>query len=541
MESVTVNRYCTIFVLFGIFACVAAPAHATTRTASDCSYAAVSNALSASANGDTVIIPAGQCSWTSPLVITKAITLQGSGCTLDANSRPTSCSTIIQDDIPDNGVGTEAPVIDVTLVANSITHITGIQFNHNAPRNPYRTGGAVRVSGSNVDGRRVRIDTCFFNNLYSMSLLTNTVLGVIDHNTFQSPQVAIYVYDDNWNGRTYGDGAWTDANNFGTDRFLFIEDNSITCTTANCNNNLGHYTMVDGFAGMRYVFRYNVVTKGSLEGHGTESGQRRRGMRAVEVYRNTFAGVNAGQTVTYYRGGVGLIHDNCAQGYQQANDPLKLVNFREFSAFPPFSANNVAPGGADGTNPWDVNASGGPFYSGAASSGAALTVTVSGAAWATNQWRGYSIKKTSDGRFSEIQSNTSNTITYLNDGATGQGPSFTTGDAFTISKVVHAMDQPGRSGGSLVTGDVPVTRPVTWNDQVTDPWYEWNNLRDGSTNCSGGADVGFGPETLNIRINEHFFNNAQPGGYTPYTYPHPLVSGAPSAPASPTNLRVVSQ
>ncbi len=58
----------------------ASAAHATTRTAATCNSADVQNAINASASGDTVVIPAGTCTWTSGVSVSgKAITIQGSG------------------------------------------------------------------------------------------------------------------------------------------------------------------------------------------------------------------------------------------------------------------------------------------------------------------------------------------------------------------------------------------------------------------------------------------------------------------------------
>ena len=78
--------------------------------------------------------------------------------------------------------------------------------------------------------------------------------------------------------------------------------------------------------------------------------------------------------------------------------------------------------------------------------------------------------------FGWIVSRAQNTITYTDNGGY-QGPQtlvFCAGDTFEIRKVNHALDQPGRGGGSLITGDPPV-RPVGWNNQVTEPCYSWNN------------------------------------------------------------------
>src|SRR5688572_18992751 len=52
---------------------------AATVTAASCSYSHVQSAVNAASHGDTVNIPAGNCTWTSKLLVTVGITLQGAG------------------------------------------------------------------------------------------------------------------------------------------------------------------------------------------------------------------------------------------------------------------------------------------------------------------------------------------------------------------------------------------------------------------------------------------------------------------------------
>ena len=52
---------------------------AATVNAASCSRTAVESAVVASTYGDTVIVPAGSCTWASTLTVTRAITLQGAG------------------------------------------------------------------------------------------------------------------------------------------------------------------------------------------------------------------------------------------------------------------------------------------------------------------------------------------------------------------------------------------------------------------------------------------------------------------------------
>ena len=71
------------------------------------------------------------------------------------------------------------------------------------------------------------MDHCKVNDLNGM-VVADTVIGVMDHNTFiraTKNGSSVVIYDNNWNGRTNGDGSWADTTQFGSDRFLFLEDN----------------------------------------------------------------------------------------------------------------------------------------------------------------------------------------------------------------------------------------------------------------------------------------------------------------------------
>ncbi|MGB9473507.1 MAG: VCBS repeat-containing protein, partial [Candidatus Udaeobacter sp.] len=237
----------------------------------------------------------------------------------------------------------------------------------------------------------------------------------------------------------------------------------------------------------------------------------------MEVYNNTFTGTDLNRFVGGVRSGGVLFHDNSISGYWGDSATFELENYRNFHVFDPW-------GGADGTNAWDVNEPNAFFTGAAAANSSNGTVTVSGANWTANYWAGYTLRRTTDtcnsgtSNFSWILSNTSNTITYANTALyPGESSmSFCAGDSLEIRKVVHALDQPGRALGSLITGTPPV-RPTEWNDQVTEPCYSWNNI-------TGNAPVNF-DAAPGVRANVHYFNNASMPGYTPYTYPHPLVSG----------------
>ena len=453
-------------------------------------------------NGDTITLPAGILHWATRVTISKAITLQGAGVG----------TTVIMDSVQ------SGQLIQVTLAAGNLTRITGIEFQDGGRTN--RASDILRVVGSNTNGSKFRFDHSKWNNLNGASVF-DTVIGVIDHNTFVIDRTGlpINIYDSYWDGRTLGDGSWVAPTGFGSSQFLFIEDNTFT------HGNPYQEGITDSYAGGRFVVRHNNIFNGLIANHGTESTGRPRGGRAMEVYNNTFTGTDLNRFVGNVRSGGVLFHDNIVSGYWGNSATFALQNFRNFHVFAPW-------GGSDGTNAWDVNSPTVFFTGAAAANSANRTVTVSGVNWTTNYWAGYAIRRTSDVcnsgsiSFSEILSNTSNTITYVNNALyPGESAtSFCAGDSFEIRKVEHALDQPGRALGSLITGNPPV-RPGGWNNQVTEPCYSWNNT-------TGNAQVNFGAGP-GVRANVHYFNNTGMPGYTPYVYPHPLVTAQAPPPPTP--------
>jgi hypothetical protein len=467
---------------------------------SDGSAASVQGLHNQVLNGDTITIPAGTFTWTTRVTITKGITLQGAGVN----------STIIKDNVQ------SGRLIGVTLAANNVTRITGIDFENGGRSNPvFAPEGILHVDGDNRNGGKFRFDHCKWN--VKGPIVCDAVIGVIDHNTFPADLFSPAIYPDayRWNGLDNGDGAWSDPTSFGTDRFLFIEDNVFTKTIAST------YAITDSEGGGRFVIRHNQILQGGLvASHGTESTGRPRGSRAIEVYNNTFAGAGINKFVGDLRSGCLLFHDNTIGGYWGFLANYEMKNLRNIWNFNPW-------GGADGTNPWDVND---PtvYFRGTVSAVSGATVTVS-ANFTPNQYALYVLRRTSNVcssstiNFAEISSNTPNRITYGGAGF-GHNMAVCVGDTVEIRKVNFALDQPGRAGGSMVTGSPPVV-PSGWNNQVTEPCYSWNNTNTDNGSANVPLTLGAGLKNNGIMVND----TAMPG-YTPYTYPHPLVQGGQPSP-----------
>jgi hypothetical protein len=502
-------------------------AGAATIFPADASFPAVQTAVNSALNGDTVVIPAGTATWSSTLTIGKAITLQGAGIG----------QTIIKD-----GLSGTTLLMRWTIPANLPSRLTGIDFQDGGTR----VGGGVAIiefDGSNINGSTLRVDNSSFNLKGFVNF--ETIIGVVDHNVFWSNSASpLRINDTFWNDPTQlsGDKSWTDPPGYGSSQCLFIEDNifsSSSSTPPGCT---------DAYDGARFVLRHNTFNNNIIpQNHGTESHGRGRGCRVMEIYNNTYIGTNVNKFLGGCRSGSVLFHDNNISGFWQDAGIFGFANQRLLYPFPVW-------GQADGTNPWDTNDTadhtgngygGGPngvFATGtAASASSGTTVTVTGASWTTNQWVDYVVRRTSNlGNVTTmtsagIMSNTANTITYT--GSLGNSQltvpilSFASGDTLEIRKLVKVLDGVGVGQGSLVQDSPPGSGhpvvPTGWNDQVAEPCYSWNNVNE------LGHTVNFAPNSPGMFLlsGVHYFNNTRPPfSYTPYTYPHPLVSGALAAP-----------
>src|SRR4029077_14702520 len=138
----------------------------TTVNANSAAQSDVAAAIASAADGDIVTIPGGTASWTRTLRVKKGITIQGAGVG----------STTIKDSVQ------SGPLLDCSLAAGNLTRITGIEFQDGG-RSTNELGGVLKFTGSNTNGSQFRMDHCQFDDLNGM-IVANTVIGVIDHNTF---------------------------------------------------------------------------------------------------------------------------------------------------------------------------------------------------------------------------------------------------------------------------------------------------------------------------------------------------------------------
>lgn len=493
---------------------------AATINAVSCSFANVSNAVNAAAEGDTVVIPACQAgvSWTTPLTVTKGITIQGQGIG----------KTVLIDDVPkgNSSCGSSNPMIRFSVDSPSTFRLTGLTILGSATDPFICQPGHVVLSGSS---KAFRVDHVRFDNQQTVGIRTfGDLWGVIDHCEFQgNHKQGVIVDHEGWAGQSNGDGSWAAPTNFGSQEFIFIED----CTFTDANA-VGAGA-IDVFGGGRVVFRHN--TAAFLASHGTESTRRKRGIRAFEVYDNTFTAVQNPQfTAIFVRGGTGVVHDNTFLSDASGNKYTRIVileNDRSKDAFTPWAT-------CDGTSSFDNN-DGVAYVSGTHNGpdGVSNTLTdttkdftkaCSGGSCAGN---GFSIRNVTKGWGSQISSVTATTVSNSGS-AFGQNRSWNTGDQYQILRAYPCIDQVGRGQGDLLTGSTPT--PAVWPNQAQEPVYQWNNTLNGVGNPVMGSN------SVQIRVNRDYFDNQAKPGYTPFPYPHPLTLGTGGVVDPPTNLRKVA-
>jgi hypothetical protein len=226
---------------------------------------------------------------------------------------------------------------------------------------------------------------------------------------------------------------------------------------------------------------------------------------------------------------------------------------------------------ADGTSPYDKNQAGGPFLTGTIQSGPGvvqagdqkIVFTVTGGGLTPHAWANYSITNTTRGARGGVHPgipshNLYQTGTYIcdNDATTftcvygsqvsGTECDFNAGNGFAVNKVNVVMDAPGQGKDNAPFTGNPPLNPVHWPQQDVEGCFGWNNTQKIGNASPVGLPWNHDNSLSPLREGTDFFNRAPTtrdliitkyGAYTPYTYPHPLVSGRLGAPG---NLRVVN-
>ena len=406
-------------------------------------------------DGDTITIPTGSFTWTTTVTISKGITLQGAG--LSASH------------ITDQGLGGAALI--VTCTAAHFVRVTGLEFI----KSTAHPSGMVQFYGTNSGGNNevgFRFDHCKLNfpTTGGRGVYATGIFGVIDHNNVvvsgPGSQQSISV-DGSSVGSDGGFTPWTRPLTLGTDKAVYIEDNTFDYTA-----NDQAEDSVDAYAGARIVVRHNTFLSITQGFHGTDSGGN-RSPHSFEIYSNTYIN-NSSTTLRALtvRGGTGVIWGNTYGGSHGSWNGITLQYYRAYSSQSGWQQCN-------GTL-WQLGSTD------LASEGS-RTCSVNGGVGFNN------VDKETLGPW---------------------GGNYTTGFDGT-----GLLGYPGRDQPGFTTG------------QVSSPIYIWNQTPDlGAGTWAGGDPDDEALLATFIVQGRNWFNNIPKPGYTPYTYPHPLVIGGSPSP-----------
>jgi len=256
----------------------------------------VQAAVDAAADGDNVILPAGDVTWSQVYnhgnykycvrVYQKQVVIRGAG-----------KSTVIRDGTGGISGGAGGGLIYISGTQGKPFRITGLTF-------PSARSFGLLIDGSCLGWRVDRIvwenppDT--YQEGMEVSGTNGFTYGVVDHCDFI-----------NSNPATYGDesAAWQRPLTLGTANAIYFEDNRFSNTTPvlqSCSH---------GNRGIRVVYRRNDIHNMEVMFHGTDGGGA-RSIHSYEIYDNTFSDDSAANCyeMAAFRGGTGVVYNNAFTG-----------------------------------------------------------------------------------------------------------------------------------------------------------------------------------------------------------------------------------
>lgn len=279
----------------------------TTINAATCSFSDVQSAVASASDGDTVAIPAGNCTWTNAISVQKSIRILGAG------------------------IGQ--------------TNLNGGRFNASAP-----DGKQWRVSGMTITGtggfnvsshsKSWRIDNIRFNAVSGFS--QNRIIwiepddggytaGLVDHCIFDDPDSIQVHIREAWGG---GNNSYQRPLDLGGADAIYVEDCEFNHSVLQVSN-----PVTDCEGGGRIVMRHSSIKNSYTEMHDAIIGGL-RSCRKWETYANTFQTTYASGQCSYIgiRGGTGVAFDNTFLNAPDC-DPISVALYRTYQT---------------GGDPWDV-------------------------------------------------------------------------------------------------------------------------------------------------------------------------------------------
>jgi len=583
-----------------LFACLLSAfsgpiARANTLNAPDCSLTSVQSTINSASSGDTVIVPAGSCTWSSQVEISgKGLTLIGATvCNGTPTTQTTSCA--------DNTVitltyGADNLVVTGTSASNFV-ELSGFTF---IDRTPGESNGVIRFSGGMHGSVSFRIDHLhLMSNSGGVFLKLADSYGLVDHILADETGLSgmnppFVIYGD---GATRGYQNWNDPTAFGSNQAVYFENCTYNADTNSSTSQGRTEGFFDAYAGAKIVMRYNAVNNiGNTGGHGTDSGNW-RSTALQEIYNNTLTN-NVGHSLSphNFRGGTELVFNNTFTG----TSPYTIMSLGYFRISQvtdvgqwgsALSGLNWVPLSSDPTNfNSTVNTLNAPNWAASNSYATGVAVGPLGSSNPGNwnyQNRGSSCKSgAGEPSWNQTPGSTTNdgTCTWTNvGGATTPGLMTArwcavNADTLAASNITCSSLAAGDTASRFfdsTNGTYPFRdQPGVGHNQASFPIYEWGNTGsqapsepmlttdaplavqanrdyfDYTPSFNGSSGVGTG--TLSARpssctagvgywatdtntLYQCSSSGAWTPYYTPYTYPYPTTQTV-NVPAPPTNV-----
>ena len=484
--------------------------------AASCSQADVQIAVNAAASGDTIVVPAGTCNYTTGVNFSnKSLTIEGQ--TVVLGTPPTvggaTDLTIIQDHTR-NGNG-------VFRALNSSPHfvtVKGFTFNPSGTQ----SSGSVQFVGPDIGNFDVtfRLTGNHFVQSGSRGFISVGTYGLVDHNLFEAPTVSVQSVSIHGSvtGRDMGFTPWTKPFTAGTKSAVYLEDNTFNYC---CSGE----DAIDAYDGARLVIRHNNFINSHQGFHGTDSGG--RSTILWEIYQNTYNNaLDVKFDMATIRGGTGFVWGNTYNG-KFANVALKL-----YRACP--KTTYGAWGTCDGTH-WGLKSLN-------HSSDLATSASTAGPAFWCSQDRDLQCTKNSD-------CGTGNTCSAFMDATSGAaGYPCRDQPGYGPHQVLHPVYAWGNNGGNGIIADntgqtcgVGIGNYIAANRD----YYNFNASFTGASGTGQGL-LSARPATCTPLVgyyatdNTTFYQctstNTWTKYYVPYTYPHPLQGAPPATSLSPASI-----
>ena len=533
-----IMRKLFMFMLFVSCVTLTPPARSqSTITAASCNQTDVNKVINGpthvAANGDTILIPAGSCTWTAGIVVPAGIGISviGSGA---PNSSPSTMgagtvNTTIIDNFPSGNMFRMSPTF-----GNSLSRISTLNIQ---PRSgvTFLSGSVpISIAGTCAAGGcpNLRLDNLIIPEVWdnvgisgSTPAYITGVFGVADHNTVgdnlkgTNGVIGLTFMDvghGSWKGvGGWGDNSWASPDTFGTNQAFYLENNVFTSANGTDTEEYG-----TNWGGARFVCRFNtfnsITQSGVCTAHGTDTTGRPRGVRQWEAYFNTgTCTVPIGCPSAWPgRSGTGRSFGNSftnvSPGYMGGLSDLDAQRRWRGGSW----------GDCDGSSPWDTN-DGITYFSGTI--GSVTTVTTSSTSdiltdfsspgWTPpNKWvvngAPFSAHDVNVNGGADIITSTSNTLSAK---VVDQqfGTAYAAGHSYKILRATVCLDQAARGAGALLIDTAGGSHPVlqsTGNpgpvNELLDPIYQ----ADDSLPLTASHTIG--SDTLSMIPNRDFYVEA---------------------------------